>query len=642
MMGRVQEIRMINDLRYAVTFPINGVSLAGQFSFQPGATAITGDNGAGKSFVAEMIRYGLFGKKALRGPASDYKSLDMALSFLGYTVKRAKKEELIDAEGEVIAVGADAINKKIVEILGFDLEVFDVVCAANQKESERLTRLTPAKRKELIDEVVGLTRQEAVEKACKDEAKIARVEAEALTRQLVLPVEPVKPKGYRSSADIKLEYEETVSTLAQRVKLQRIIDAVGVAPDEPTVELPNIAEIEAHEKERITRDAKRGQLERQLAKLPEPTFTAEQLDEAEALAAYDADIARRGPRPDYDQAYLDKQLELLVVQELLSHDTVECPKCSHEFDPSDPEMDRAALAALPKPVLTRREIIEQGDRISRWENPPVEPKGTRLAPEQISTGRMALALASDKPRLEAELAALTVMDDRSAELVEARRIDREWDFYTAESTKYLERHAQAKDAEKELKKLPTPKHTPEDLNADYTAAVVYERELDRYGRDRERFDDLTAEIGEKQARSEAFTAGAKGLVEARRTLKAFLAPSLSRVATKIIREMTANALRPLSDIQVDEDMNITADGQDVATFNGAHATMINLALRLALGQVLVARVMPLFIGDEIDSDATPANAQAIADGLMACKDQLKQIVLISHKRLENVDHEVLL
>jgi exonuclease SbcC len=95
-------------------------------------------------------------------------------------------------------------------------------------------------------------------------------------------------------------------------------------------------------------------------------------------------------------------------------------------------------------------------------------------------------------------------------------------------------------------------------------------------------------------------------------------------------------------IIVDEDMNITADGQDVSTFNGAHATMINLALRLALGQVLVARVLPLFIGDEIDSDADEANAQAIADALMTCKDQLKQIVLISHKRLEGVDHEVML
>jgi DNA repair exonuclease SbcCD ATPase subunit len=106
--------------------------------------------------------------------------------------------------------------------------------------------------------------------------------------------------------------------------------------------------------------------------------------------------------------------------------------------------------------------------------------------------------------------------------------------------------------------------------------------------------------------------------------------------------MTENSLRPLETIVVDEDMNITADGQDVSTFNGAHATMINLALRLALGQVLVARVFPLFIGDEIDSDATPTNAQAIADGLMACKEQLKQIVLISHKRLEGVDHEVML
>jgi DNA repair exonuclease SbcCD ATPase subunit len=106
--------------------------------------------------------------------------------------------------------------------------------------------------------------------------------------------------------------------------------------------------------------------------------------------------------------------------------------------------------------------------------------------------------------------------------------------------------------------------------------------------------------------------------------------------------MTVNSKRPLSYIDVDEDMNITADGQDVATFNGAHATMINLALRLALGQVLVSRVFPVFLGDEIDSDADEDNSQAIADALMSCTGQLQQIILISHKRLENVDNEVVL
>jgi DNA repair exonuclease SbcCD ATPase subunit len=632
---------MINDLRYAVSFPTNGVQLRGELSFQPGSTAISGANGTGKSFVAEMIRYGLFGAKARRGPTSDYKSLDMSLMFevngSTYFVVRAKKEQL-ESDGEILAVGADAVNKKIIEILGFDLEVFDVVCAANQKESERLTRLTPAKRKELIDNVVGLTTQEQAEKACRDEAKGLAREAEALTRALVPPVEPVKPDLYEPSATLKAELDETIAVLAQLVKLQRVIDAVPPEPQHPGGSECDVETIEKHEHERIRREAQRAALERQLAGIPDPKFTAAQLDEADALAEYDAEVVRRGPKPGLG---LSEDVIVTTLGLWAKHRALEeigdielnCPNCGAGFEPGH--------SSIP-PAIDEQRLQDELKRVRAWAEPLIEPKGTRLSPEERSTGRMALALAGDKPRLEKELAELKPLPDCSAELAFARETNQKLAIYEAALSQYESRLIDADHARDERAQLPTPKRTPEDLNALYTEARVYEERLTDYEIAKERFDELTAEIAEKQERADAFMAGARGLVEARRTLKAFLAPSLSRVASHLISQMTANSQRPLYSIIVDEDMNITADGQDISTFNGAHATMINLALRLALGQVLVSRVFPVFIGDEIDSDADEANAQAIADALSACKDQVKQIVLISHKRLEGVDHEVML
>ena len=67
-------------------------------------------------------------------------------------------------------MGAEALNSKLQKLLGMSLDVFDVVCAAVQKESDRLSKLQPAARKRLIDETVGLTANEAVEKDCKTEA----------------------------------------------------------------------------------------------------------------------------------------------------------------------------------------------------------------------------------------------------------------------------------------------------------------------------------------------------------------------------------------------------------------------------------------------------------------------------------------
>ncbi|WP_037500791.1 AAA family ATPase [Sphingomonas jaspsi] len=638
---------MINHLRYAVSFPTNGISLSGDHSFQPGATAVSGRNGTGKSFISEMIRYGLFGKKALRGPASDYKSLDMALTFVvggqTYEVTRGKKEKLVLDE-EQLAVGADAVNKKIIDILGFGLEVFDVVCVANQKESERLTRLTPTKRKELIDEVVGLTAQEAVEKACRDEANGLRREADALTRSLTIPVEPLKPAGYAPSRDIAVELAEAKEITAKRADYERTIAAVGAAPVEPTEELAvSIEDLEAHEKARVENEARYKALYSSIERIPDATHTREALEAAAALLEYDAEVKRRGPQPDYDAKFLNDQLSLIEAKQKLAHDSVECPQCSHQFDPSDPTIDRAALAALPEPSLTRAQIMDQEYRIQRWSEPLVEPAGAeRLSREEIQDGVRALDRAADKATMQAELDALPQLEDRSAELAKARALDRQWDIYARDSEAHMARLAAAHEAEQALHELPKLKATVAELDAAFVAARVYETQVESYGQQKARFDELTAEIADKQQRSEAFAAGAKGLVEARRTLKAFLAPSLSRVSSSIVQQMTVNAKRPLHQIVVDEDMNITVDGQDVSTFNGAHATMVNLALRLALGQVLVSRVMPLFIGDEIDSDLDVDNAQSIVDALLSLKDQLKQVVVISHKRLENFDEEIVL
>lgn len=629
---------MINDLRYAVSFPTNGIALNGAYSFQPGATTVSGRNGTGKSFIAEMIRYGMFGKKALRGPASDYKSLDMELGFLDYRVKRGKKEELIDPDGEVIAVGADAVNKKIIEILGFDLEVFDVVCSANQKESERLTRLTPARRKELIDDVVGLTAQEAVEKACREETKGLTREAEALTRALVLPQKPEKPKGYRASAKIGKELVETRVVVEKRAELQRTIAAVGEKPQEPVLPAPNIDELEAHERTRVTVEANRKSLREQIAAIPDPKHTAELLEAAAELIAYEKELARRGAKPTVPLDVLDEMetqwARLGVLKDMKGE--VQCPECDHSFVPAE------TVDATDEPDLTTAIIRAERQAHDRWADELVEPKGERLTEAEIVAGKRALDRVDQKVELQKSLDALPEMPDRAAKLAEARRLDREWDIYERDSTEWTIQADAATQAELDLAELPEPKHTLEDLNEALTAARVYESQLERYQADKQRFDELTTEIAEKQERADAFTAGAKGLVEARRTLKAFLAPSLSRVASANISQMTVAAERPLSVVHVDEDMSITVDGQDCSTFNGAHATMINLALRMALGQVLVSRVMPLFIGDEIDSDLDEDNAQALADALLELKDQLKQVIIISHKRLENFDEEIVL
>src|SRR3546814_3387013 len=86
-----------------------------------------------------------------------------------------RNETLWGPDGDVLAVNTEAVNQKLLEILGFGLDVFDVVCAARQKDSERLSQMKASERKRLSDRILGLTAQEKAEKDCKDEIGRANV-----------------------------------------------------------------------------------------------------------------------------------------------------------------------------------------------------------------------------------------------------------------------------------------------------------------------------------------------------------------------------------------------------------------------------------------------------------------------------------
>ena len=151
---------MLLKISYSVTFPTTGRSFDETITFQKGFGTITGHNEAGKSLMLEMARWLLFGVRALRGSASDYKKLRGELDFTVrgevYKVRRTTSTATLYRGEEEIAVGTSAVNLKIVSILGYGLEVFDMANAANQGALEALSQLRPERRKRLVDSVIGL------------------------------------------------------------------------------------------------------------------------------------------------------------------------------------------------------------------------------------------------------------------------------------------------------------------------------------------------------------------------------------------------------------------------------------------------------------------------------------------------------
>lgn len=633
---------MIKNITYSVTFPTNGISLQGSYDFEPGLTAITGGNGSGKSFgTLEMIRYGFFGKEALRGPASDYSKLHLSMvaEILGedYTIVRTPKAESVtDASGVIKAVGADAVTKHLRKLLGMSLGVFDVICASVQKESDRLSKLRPAARKQLIDETVGLTANEAVEKACKEEAKGLVREADALRTGLVAPIEPVAPANYLPSASIAGRVGALKADLADRARLQKIIDAVGLQPVEPAAETVVIADLEASEAARLAAAADIAAAERQLKTMPEASYTAEQLDLSEIFNVFRTAVEARGAAPTHTldeidawQTYFEKR----AVADRLADIEVECPSCSTSFCPGH---ELVECPAGDEPTTAQLRAARAAN--DRWAVPLVEVKTDHvLTAKQIAEGRVALGQSA----LRAEVLAKTwqkVGDDRSAELRAARQLQAEWKAFDGAYAAWSLKVIAAAEAEAELAKLAVLDEADLDkLQAEFVAASVYESQLEAFQKATVAYDKATAEIEDRIRRADDFKLGAKRLAETRQLFKGHLAPSVSRIASSLIDTMTGGVL---SSVIVDEDMNITVNGQDIGTLSGAGSTAANLSVRLALGQVLVKGVIPIFLADEPDSDMEASRAEYAMEGLANLKDKLRQIIVITHKPVKFTDQVI--
>jgi DNA repair exonuclease SbcCD ATPase subunit len=129
--------------------------------FEKGINYILGKNESGKSELLEMILYALYGSSALRGAASDYKDLEVTLTFKVkdqiYIVDRSKKTSLseveIKADGTtsitVVANSKTAVNTAITEKLGYTLDVFNKINFSKQLESTAHSSATKSARLDL-------------------------------------------------------------------------------------------------------------------------------------------------------------------------------------------------------------------------------------------------------------------------------------------------------------------------------------------------------------------------------------------------------------------------------------------------------------------------------------------------------------
>lgn len=653
---------MLKKLHFSVTFPTTGRTIKDDHDFSKGLTAIVGPNERGKSVRLEMVRYALWGTKALRAPATEYKKLHVELDFSvngdDYKVVRNSNAKLFKGD-EQIAAGTKPVNQKIIEIFGYDMLVFDMANNCMQGKVTELGEMTPAQRKAMVDQTIGLNAVDEVISQVGEKANAAKRAAEALEPEVVEPTEPEKPEGYLSSDVLTKEVDHVRSLVNEANEIRGWLSRKAPSdPTEPKCDIfATVEDLEAHEQARKDHDKAIDRVEAKMDALDPINITVKEVDDLERkLHAYREyqglpkhsveQLKEWDTTWDVIEAW-NERVEVLRQIEQLEGNGVDCPKCGHNF-----EIEHERLGRLHEELASYDHVKDIVDSPKR---PPFAPhqinemleawggkQNVNIAPDPgvdergIQELRRRLQDNEEYDRLEAERKAMKRLPDRSKDLEKRRRYEWEKDQYERALIEYRDYVNERDDKTFRLKDLEGYDAKLQDLLDRRDEALAYEQRLQHYTEAMDTYLERVKTLTALKDEAEQFALARKGLKELKVKVKQYLVPSLNRVASHLIDQMT-NGDR--TSIVVDEDFNITVDGQPLQTLSGSGLAVANLAIRISLGQVLTSRVFSVFMGDEIDAYMDASRAEYTTQCLRNLTQTMSQVILVTHKRPE-VDNQI--
>jgi exonuclease SbcC len=124
----------------------------------------------------------------------------------------------------------------------------------------------------------------------------------------------------------------------------------------------------------------------------------------------------------------------------------------------------------------------------------------------------------------------------------------------------------------------------------------------------------------------------RALTDLRTELNSTLRPDLSELASGFLRDLTNGRY---TELELDEDYAATLldDGDPKSVISGGEEDIANLALRLAISQMIAERAgqpLSLLILDEIFGSLDEDRRTAVVDLLRSLADRFPQVILITH------------
>ena len=167
------------------------------------------------------------------------------------------------------------------------------------------------------------------------------------------------------------------------------------------------------------------------------------------------------------------------------------------------------------------------------------------------------------------------------------------------------------------------------------ARFAWENAMDERRRVQQRRDERAARLEEvRVARREQLLRDEldRAFSDLRTDLNAQLRPELSEIGSQFLRALTHGRY---TDLELDEDYEATLleDGEVKPVISGGEEDVVNLALRLAISQMIADRAgqpLSLLVLDEVFGSLDEEHRGAVVDLLRGLADRFPQVILITH------------
>ena len=546
-------------------------------------------------------------------------------------------------------------NLKIISLLGYDYGVYKMCNYAEQLDILGLGKMKPAERKAALDKTLGIGVVDKLVKYCTENGLKYKHEAEGVKMALQEPGDsPSRPSNYQESSKVASEYQEQQKRIEEYEHFGEL--KKPVEPKEPIFPeglegLDSATMLEyLKEKTRMEADLK------SFKEVNQPVFSEQELQDM--LSTWDKYDDYQVYKEKIEFLKLDKQPVMTMdavieCEKLLSEwedyktkmkayelGVVKCPDCGKEFNPYSAEPEQPKCDSTFSAKWTREELQKERERIQKKEKLatiPVVEETPKPEVSKIDIVKMQQDWTKWNdaqkyiPKLEYELSSIDYVNQDNINRLQ--KYETELEVY--KHIKYIydtENELYSRQAEKfKYFNLEKERAILVKLGCEYNANLQYEKDLQAYGIRLVNYNSLMEKIANLTLQEDQYRRSAENLKEMKKKIKGYVLPSLQKVASLLLSEMSDGLF---TDVKIDADFNILVEGREVCLFSGSEQAMINLALRLGLGQVLTHKAFSVFIGDEIDASMRDERAQLTADCLRKVSKYINQVILISHRDIE--------